>query len=178
MESSFVIILIFILLICIAVILWVETTVYTFRRYFMGGNDDIYSLEPISKFNISKVKNLKIKHDQTKYIANINDSLIQASFLKDWHGFVFKSKNKIIGFGSYAKYEKISNSYKIYKFMIDEKYQGKGYGSIFLDLLILKIPTKNIYLDVHSKNTIAIKLYSKKFKVISDDGTNTIMKLS
>jgi hypothetical protein len=37
---------------------------------------------------------------------NIRDSLIQASFLKKWRGFVLMNDNGVIGFGSYADYDK------------------------------------------------------------------------
>ena len=53
----------------------------------------------------------------------------------------------------------------IYRFMIDEKYQGKGYGKKAMKVVLEYIYNNPIFegysigLDVHRDNAVAIKLY-------------------
>lgn len=181
--------ILFITITCLAIIL-----IYRYKSQIMynGSNEKLNSvnlettmhpkdnettLEPISKQNITLVKKISVNEEQASYVANINDTLIQASFLKNWHGFALKSGQKIVGFGSYADYEKVPGATKIYKMIIDKDQQGRGYGKILLNMIIKEINSNDIWIDLHSDNAIAKNLYMKKFNVVSDDGVTTIMKL-
>ena len=150
-----------------------------------GMNSAKCRLDPVSKENVRAIKLLSVQDQQQKYIANISDSLIQASFLKDWHGYalVDTSNDSIVGFGSFAKYDKDPfNGIKIYKCMIDQHCQGKGYGKVLVQLLVEKIKelhtVADIYIDPHDDNIAAINLYHKiGFNDVSTVGNTIIMKL-
>jgi diamine N-acetyltransferase len=133
--------------------------------------------ERVSKGNVTAVRQITVHPEQQKHVANITDSLIQASFLRGWNGFALKDGQSVVGFGSYADYEKVPGAAKIYKMIVDKDQQGKGYGTKLLDLLIEEIGHKNIWIDLHSDNTVARKVYAKRFDLVSDDGITAIMKL-
>jgi len=143
-------------------------------------------LERISKHNIQETRKIKVLLGQQRWIATIDESLIQASFLDMWNGFVIRVDQKVIGFASYAKYEKTMrpSDIKIYKIMIDENYQGRGYGSTLLDLIIKKIrqscsglSSSHIYIDVHTENIAAKKIYMRKGFREFGQGDDTITLL-
>lgn len=137
---------------------------------------DDYHVEMVSKYNITKLLKLKVNMGQQKYVSNIRNSLIQASFLKKWRGYVLMINSEVIGFGSFANYDKNPNTTKIYKIMIDKEYQGMGLGKLLLENIITR--TRGVvYIEVHSDNVSALNLYKKYFNIVSDDGNNTLMIL-
>lgn len=74
-----------------------------------------------------------------------------------------KEKNKLIGFIIVIK-DRIDRV-NILNFLINPRYQNKGYGSFLLQKTIEKIKLmeeiKRVVLNVQVSNTIAIKLYEK-----------------
>jgi diamine N-acetyltransferase len=146
---------------------------------YEGGDRDEYKLEPVSKNNISQLRKLQVDESQQKYVATIDESLIQASFLKNWHGYVLRYGNDVVGFGSFADYEKQPGSVKVYKVIVDKNHQGKGHGSKLIELLLGQIHCPDIYIDLYSDNFVAKRLYIKHgFSEISDNGTSTILKIN
>ena len=182
---EYIVILVFILVLAIAIYIAYNSKISSYIGAYgnllnmhsmitgAGGN-----LEPVSKQNITELRKIQVNINQQGYVATIDDSLIQASFLKNWHGFAFKDGEKIIGFASYADYDKIPGSVKIYKIIIDKDYQGMGYGRKLLEQIIQKIleHNANIYIDVHTDNIVALQLYKKMFEVVSNDDKNTVLK--
>jgi pimeloyl-ACP methyl ester carboxylesterase/ribosomal protein S18 acetylase RimI-like enzyme len=136
-----------------------------------------YMLEPVSKSNITELRKISVLPAQSRFVADIDSSLIQASFLKNWHGFAFRADGVVVGFGSYASYDKVPGAHKIYKMIIDKNHQARGYGTVLLRMLVDAAPAGDLYIDVHTANTVAVKMYSKIFKMVSDDGETTVMKL-
>jgi diamine N-acetyltransferase len=182
--QEFLIVLLFILFVLLIVL--IIPVARLLRGLKIGSSDkndvirvdmDLISIAPISKNNIVDVKKLKVDEKQSKWVANINDSLIQASFLKNWHGYALCVGAKVVGFGSFANYEKIPGSVKIYKMIIDKDEQGRGYGKKLLDLILNEINNDDVYIDLHSDNIPAKNLYLKRFDILSDDGVTTVMKL-
>ena len=137
-----------------------------------------YIFEPVSKSNITYLKKIEVNADQKEHIANISDSLIQAAFLQNWHGYVLKHNGTIVGFGAFADYDKVPNSIKIYKVMIDKNHQSRGHGKILLEKLLEAIPTdKPIYIDPHSTNIAAISLYKKfNFEIVSTNDVTLMVR--
>lgn len=149
------------------------------RRY-QGGGD--YSLDKISKGNIVEVRRIEVEPAQQKFVATITDSLVQASFLEGWRGYALRYKGAVVGFGSYADYEKKPVSTKVYKMIIDKAHQGQGHGRALLSMMLDRIAGErgqahDVWIDPDSDNAPAIGLYKKFFDVVSDDGRTTMMKL-
>jgi len=61
-------------------------------------------------------------------------------------------------------YYKLKDRYTIWRFMIDERFQGKGYGKSALTLAAQYLKEKynvdEIFLSVKPSNTVAEELYS------------------
>ncbi|MCR5741200.1 MAG: GNAT family N-acetyltransferase [Gammaproteobacteria bacterium] len=126
--------------------------------------DDSYRIKAIEE-------ELKIKGDS---FVLINESTLSYLLLND--------DNLLIG-GVDVGYA--LDECEIYYLYIKEEYRHKSNGSILMDLLLKDLSLKgikNVFLDVRTKNTYAIKLYEKhNFKRIGirkryyEDGDDAIV---
>ena len=69
-------------------------------------------------------------------------------------------------------YDKKLEGWSFSRFMIDIKYQNKGYGTIalkkFLEFFHNKLPNESLYTSVEVDNKIAIKMYENfEFKKLN-----------
>jgi diamine N-acetyltransferase len=141
-----------------------------------------YTLEPVTKKNVDDLRKMRIHKEQRGFIADIDASLIQASFLPAWNGRVLRFGGEIVGFGAYS--EKESHVAKINKIMIDRNHQGKGHGNKLIELILDDIRAAGynaVTLNSNAKNAVAISLYSKYgFEVdkYCAKGTDVIMTKS
>lgn len=174
--------------------------------------DKIY-LEKISWENYSKVLKLRVTKEQDNFVARNNTSLIQAFLCVSEgipvHSFAIKCNKKVVGFmqimydNDWTGYEREDwlNSdlykeyegkpyYDIWRFMIDKKYQQKGYGrAAFKETLdfIKKFPDGKadyVLLSYNPTNKVAKKLYdsfgfNEVFKeyLHEDDEVTSMLKL-
>lgn len=73
----------------------------------------------------------------------------------------------MVGFAMEGKFPDLKDRYRIWldRFLIDEKHQGKGYGSTLLnasiEYLIHKYQCKKIYLSLFDDNKQALAMYEK-----------------
>lgn len=125
--------------------MWVENVI-------IEDLDEIYNLE-------------KYTFNKDAFSKEILRSLIirNTLFLK-----ITDDQKRIIGF-AIALQDSI-DSVNIINFLIDERFQGQGYGSVLLDFTLDKIKKiahiKRIILNVNTKNVTAQKLYRKfNFKI-------------
>jgi len=134
-------------------------------------------MEPITENNVWKICNLHVGEKQKDFVADNKDSLVEA--------YVTIAKGEValpfglfdddmpigfvmIGYDNVEENEirgVFGNTYSIWRFMIDERYQGKGYGKQALQLAIDYIstfpkgPSEYIYLSYEHENTGASTLY-------------------
>jgi len=83
--------------------------------------------------------------------------------------------DKLIGYLICSKKE---NSFHIHRFVVSEKYQNKGAGSLLLNALIYSIPKGNLLtLKVKKYNKNAIQFYEKRnFKKFAEEDVNYLYK--
>ena len=101
------------------------------------------SLKKITRSNLESILNLKVKPRQKRLIASNAKSIAEAHFSRGaWYRAIYLG-NIPIGFvmiiDSTLKFKKIlsNNPYMhLWRFMIDRRYQGKGYGKKALELVI------------------------------------------
>lgn len=108
--------------------------------------------------------NLNVSEAQNAFVASNMFSLAQAwVYYETAYPFAIYSDDIMVGFIMLGYYEKKS-IYNIWRFMIDEKYQRKGYGKAALLLAVKyleeEFKIKKIYLSFVHNNYIAEKLYS------------------
>nr|WP_281694130.1 GNAT family N-acetyltransferase [Lactobacillus johnsonii] len=143
------------------------------------------------------VVNLQVKENQKKYIATNTVSLLEAYATKNENErvetFAVYEKDILVGFiminfnvFNWDGAPRVAcNNYCIWRFMIDQRYQGKGLGKKALNKLIEYIRTKplgeskKIYLSYVPGNDWAEKLY-KEAEFVSNgekDGEEIVLVL-
>jgi len=125
----------------------------------------LITLQTISKSNWEECAYLKPKPEQERFISANLHSIAEAQFLE---GFVTKAiynDDVMIGFTMYGPDPEDGN-YWIYRFMIDERFQGQGHGYKAMLLVTDEIRKSNnrtevIMLGYNPDNEEARALYTK-----------------
>lgn len=120
-------------------------------------------LREITKNNIEQVLSLEVYDQQRDYVSTIAHSLAQAWVYNDTaFPYAIYSDNIPVGFVMLGYYA-IKDQYTLWKFLIDKRHQGKGYGRkalmLAIDLLVKKYHVNEIYTGVAFGNHIAKQLY-------------------
>ena len=146
-------------------------------------NLDQLHLEKITWDNCDAIMNLHVAKEQRDFVASNKDSFVD--------GFVriIDEGKKVFPFGIYLGKKPVGfimitydvgedngeepsaewflrNSYFLWRFMIDRRYQGKGYGRKAMELALDFIRTfpageaKYCWLSYEPKNEVARKLYA------------------
>jgi diamine N-acetyltransferase len=124
-------------------------------------------IKEITPKNFWEVIDLKVKADQQTFVAANSVSIAQSKVQPECIPLAIYNDNILVGFLMYCIDKSLykDNEYWIYRLMIDEKYQGKGYGKKAMEIIIDKIKedkTKNkIKTSFEPENEIAKKLYLK-----------------
>ncbi len=119
------------------------------------------TLKKVTRLNLKALLQLDVKPEQKSLVASNAVSIAEAYFNKDaWFRAIY-ADNKPIGFvmisDTSLKYKKNPRhipSYYLWRFMIDKKYQGKGYGKEAMNLIINHVksrPNAVEFLLSHSK---------------------------
>ena len=158
-------------------------------------------LEEINKYNVWDVIELTVKKEQESFIAGNEWSLVHAYVGNKTEGAVYPfgifDDDKAVGFLMIAyDYGEVCNdpdapeisqkNYFLWRLMIDEEEQGKGYGKKAVKLALEFVKTfphgkaDYCWLCYDKKNEVARKLYlSMGFQEIGeqDDDINAVIKL-
>lgn len=137
-------------------------------------------LEEVNAKNIWDLLKLHVSEEQKSFVAPNDLSIIEAYISITGNGHVFPlgifDEDIPVGFlmigfdvdDSYENPPQIAyGNYSIWRFMIDEKYQGKGYGKKAMRLALDFIRTfpcgnaKYCYLSYEPENEVAKKLYGE-----------------
>lgn len=136
-------------------------------------------LEKINSKNVWSITKLHVSKNQEDFVAPNTQSIIEAYTTITANGIalpfgIYEDDTPIgflmIGYDADDEWDgapKIAKgNYNLWRFMIDEKYQGKGYGKQALQLALDYIKTypcgkaKYCYLSYEPENIKAKKLYS------------------
>ncbi len=121
-------------------------------------------LRKITKENYEECLNLNIAENQKDFVSSTVHSLAQAWIYYDTaFPFAVYADNTMVGFIMLGYYE-VGGYYTLWKLMIDEKYQNKGYGKkavrLGIDYLVNRFNVKEIYTAYYATNRIARNLYT------------------
>ena len=101
---------------------------------------------------------------EEKWMANNAFSLLQCIYEEDWDCRLMMDGEKAVGFVFYG-YDRDANYYLLCRYMIDLEYQGRGYGSAFLPIVVEQIRRQyncmDVYTCVHDDNSQAVALYKR-----------------
>ena len=136
-------------------------------------------LERINGKNVRDILKLRVNETQKSFVAPNDVSIIEAYIAITHHGQAFPfgiydDETPVgfcmIGFGADDDWEDApaiaKNNYNLWRFMIDERYQGKGYGKAAMKQILDFIasepcgPSEYCWLSYESENTAAKALYS------------------
>ena len=113
------------------------------------------------KCNWIDLINLSVKNNQSNFIESNLYSIAESKFEESWKTVGIYNDDILIGFSMYGKLE--DNRVWLDRFMIDHKFQGRGYGKLSLKFLIDSLyreyECEEIYLSIYEDNINAIKLY-------------------
>ncbi len=122
------------------------------------------SFRKIDKSNYNECVTLKVGNHQTNYVASNAFSLVQAFYENELYPLGIYAADEMVGFLLYD-YDQELKGWSFSRFMIDTKFQNKGFGSKalsdFLEFFHIKFPDEDLYTSVEIDNEIAIKLYEK-----------------
>lgn len=126
-------------------------------------------LQRVTRGNWEEALTLNVTEQQRNFVPSVAVSLAKVYIKPDGDSveyipFAIYDNEKMIGFIMQAYEENTTNMYWINGFIIDEKYQGKGFGRAALcevfDWIINRFTNcKEIRLTVHKDNQIARELY-------------------
>ena len=123
-------------------------------------------LKTITKDNWLKAISLSVREDQKNFVASNVFSLAQLNFLENFHAKGIYQDDEMVGFTLYG-IDEDDHEYWIYRMMIDQKHQGKGYGKEAVKLVIEDIRNmkeerhQTITLSYEPTNEHAKRIYEK-----------------
>jgi len=127
------------------------------------------NLVNVTRDNWEEALQLQVSEGQQQFVPNVAVSLAKVYIKPDGEDveyipFAIYDENQMVGFIMHAYEEKTTDSYWINGFLIDERYQGRGYGKAALLEMIQWIKQRHpqceaIRLTVYPENERAKKLY-------------------
>ena len=114
-----------------------------------------------------EVASLSVKDDQKGFLAPAAGILARGYVYRNCNGKVFAIENDgtIVGVALVREFTDEPLGYDLQQFMIDQRYQGQGYGSEALQLILDGLRKEGHYdhveVCVKKNDTEAIRLYKK-----------------
>ncbi|MET3698907.1 diamine N-acetyltransferase [Bacillus oleivorans] len=126
-------------------------------------------LKVVTRDNWEEALQLKVSEKQSQFVPSVAVSLAKVYIKPDGENvnyipFAIYDYTKMVGFIMHAYEEETSDMYWINGFLIDEKYQGQGYGRAALTEMVKWIVNEfphceEIRLTVYKENHNAQELY-------------------
>ena len=121
----------------------------------------------VTEDNWMDVASLSVKEEQKGYVAPAIGILARGYVYRDCNVkiYAFENDGTIVGTALVREFTDEPLGYDLQQFMIDEHYQGKGYGSQALEMILDELRKEGHYdhveLCVKKADTEAIRLYEK-----------------
>ncbi len=119
-------------------------------------------LRAIDRHNFSSIINLNVAESQRTFVASNAYSLAEAKAKPECIPLAAYADGAPVGFVMYC-IDDDDKEYWIYRLMIDEKHQGKGYGRLIMNNVLSEIKAdKNhdkVYISFEPENETAKRLY-------------------
>lgn len=128
---------------------------------------DSVKLSEITEENWLEAAGLSVKESQKSYVAPAIGILARGYVYRDCNAkiFVIKNDDTIVGIALVREFTDEPLGYDLQQFMIDQRFQGKGYGSAALELILDELRKEAHYdhveLCVKTEDLDAIRLYEK-----------------
>ena len=108
----------------------------------MPGRDAVVTLREITRETVRTITDLKVAPEQTGFVATNAESIAEAYFDRDvaWFRAVYADEVPV-GF-IMLEDDAANQEYYLWRFMIDARYQGPGYGRRALELVVGYVKTR------------------------------------
>lgn len=121
-------------------------------------------LREITRENYEECLALKVAEDQKNFVSPTMYSLAEAwVFYRTAYPFAVYAEGRMVGFLMLGYYEE-RNQYTLWRFLIDQRYQKRGYGRKALELgmkyLVDRFGVKEVYTAYVKGNRVARDLYA------------------
>ena len=121
----------------------------------------------VTEENWMDVASLSVKEEQKGYVAPAIGILARGYVYRDCNVkiYVFENDGTIVGTALVREFTDEPLGYDLQQFMVDKRYQGKGYGSQALEMILDELRKEGHYdhveLCMKKADTEAIRLYEK-----------------
>ena len=119
-------------------------------------------LEPISPENFEAVIALQAAPEQSKFVASNLYSIAQAKVYPECVALAAFDNDQAVGFAMYCV-DRDDNEWWLYRLMVEETYQGRGYGRAALQKLLELVQADRsrhrMYLGVDLTGKASVRLY-------------------
>ena len=129
-------------------------------------------IRPVTKDNWLALIKLQVREDQKHFVASNLYSIAESQFGDDFEGHrdlhpfgIFDDGDEPVGFLMYGfNFEHPKQQAFIQRLMVDEKFQGKGYGRFgmqkILEIFRADVRIKEVGISYEPENEAARKLYA------------------
>lgn len=130
-------------------------------------------IRPVTKDNWRELIRLKVREDQTHFVASNVYSIAESQFGEDFEGHwdlypfgIYDDENTPVGFLMYGlNYDHPKRQAFIIRLMVDGNYQGKGFGRFgmekMLEIFRLDERVRVVGISYEPENAGARKLYAR-----------------
>jgi diamine N-acetyltransferase len=129
-------------------------------------------IRAVTKENWKALVRLKVREDQTHFVASNLYSIAEAQFGEDYEGrwdlhpFGIYDGNTPVGFLMYGfNFEHPKHQAFIIRLMVDDNYQGKGFGRFgmekMLEIFRADERIRTVGISYEPENDVARKLYAR-----------------
>lgn len=124
-------------------------------------------LVDINESNQAQVLKLRVSENQVDYIETVAQCLKEAKDCEYYKPIGLKIDGELVGFAMYGHFPSPDAYGRVWldRFLIDERFQGLGYGSLMLEYLLCflidKYGKRDIYLSLFENNKQALQMYQK-----------------
>jgi diamine N-acetyltransferase len=130
-------------------------------------------IRPVTRENWQELIRLKVREDQSHFVASNLYSIAEAQFGDEFEGHwdlypfgIYDDENNPVGFCMYGlRFEHPDQQAFIIRLMVDEKYQGKGYGQFGMEKMLETFRADErirvVGISYEPENERARRLYAK-----------------
>lgn len=120
-------------------------------------------LREITRENWRQCARLQVREDQRNFVAPNSFSLAQAAYEKELLPLAVYDGDTLVGFVMYTREPQPEWGYFILRLMVDQAYQGQGYGrAVIVEVLRrlgLKPDCREVHISEVPENVVAARLY-------------------
>lgn len=136
------------------------------------------SLRPVTVDTWLTCIRLTVPAAQTSFVPSNLYSIAEAQFYPRARSrAIFNRDEQMVGYTLYG-IDVSSGTWKVFRLMIDQRHQGKGYGRAALDQIIADIATQpdgtTLLISYHRDNVVAHRLYDSAGFVVQSSTTDHI----